>query len=384
MKILHKNLVKAWFILVVLGLIGIFLASIVVDPLDILGTPIIKGINNNKVKQERYLDVFKPYHIVKYKPEVVFIGSSRIYYAWEPTLNGYDKEKVYNMGFSSLPLNHMEKYLDFVYKINVPKKVFIGLDFFQFGKNNFIKNNRNFSDERLRNLSENESELFFEALKENFQVSYLIGNTIKESFENRSEVEIFERGWYATRGNCKDLNKKAYYDFMSGSFNTYRNWKYEEKSIEFLKNSVAKAREKGIEVFIFFNPISVDLISLIKVFNLMDDLNMVKRKVVDAVDIVYDFNFINVCTTNRHELYYDLSHGNKKFGDILKNDIIQGKDSERMRILTSKNIEQQLMTEMKLNEFWFNENEKYIEYLNNKKIVKKKLKQGELKEFIGF
>lgn len=382
---LHKKIVKTWLFIVVLGLLGAFIASIIVDPLDILGTPIIRGVNNYKDRQDSYLDVFKPYHIVKYKPEIIFIGSSRVYYAWEPILEGYDKEKVYNMGFSSLPLNNMEKYLDFVYSINEPKKIFIGLDFFQFGKENFNDAKRNFSEERLKKLSGGDVEnVLLESLKENFQVSHLLRKTVKESFKNRNELEVFERGWYASRGNCKDLNEKAYYGSMDSYFNTYRDWEYEEKSVEFLERIVEKAREKGIEVFVFFNPISVDLSSLIYVFGLQDDLSNIKRKVVNIVGEVYDFNYINAYTANRHKLYYDPSHSNKIFGDIVKNDIITGNDTERLTILNSTNVEYKLRKEYEMNHAWWDANEEYIEYLRNRIKDKRKLQQGELKEFIGF
>ena len=70
------------------------------------------------------------------KIKVIFIGTSRIYVGMAPSLDGYADNEVYNLGISALSLVDTEKYLDFVYEIHKPEKIFLGLDFFSFRKDN--------------------------------------------------------------------------------------------------------------------------------------------------------------------------------------------------------------------------------------------------------
>lgn len=382
---IYEKFCKIWLCIIVVGISSIFLSSIIVDPIDILSTPIIRGINNYKSKQDSYLDVFKPYQIVRNKPDVVFIGSSRVYYAWDAKLDGFKNEKVYNLGFSSLPLDNMDKYLDFVYKVHKPQKIFIGLDLFQFSKETYNNPKRNFSQNRLDRLStKTKNEILFESLKENFQVSHLIGRTIKDSFKHKNDIEIFERGWYASRGNCLFPNKESYYSSINGYINNYSNFSYEPKSMLFLESILTNAKKNNVETYVFFNPISVDLLALIKIFELDNDLNRIKKQVTNIFGIVYDFNYINPYTLNREKFFYDASHSNKIFGSIQKTDILLGEDTYRMKVLTPYTIDTKLHEEIYTNNQWFEDNYEYISYLKTTLGKSDHLVQGKLKKFIGF
>ena len=381
----YKKMALTWGLLVSSCLVSIFILSTIIDPIDILGTPLIKGLNNCKVNQVNYLDIFKPYQVVKYDPKVLFVGSSRVYCALEPKLDGYEDQKVYNFAFSALSLKNMEKYLDFVYAVSKPEKVFIGLDFFQFSKENFNDVKNNFSQKRLSILSQNNKELIvLESYKENFQVSYLILNTIKNSFKDKKNVDVFQRGWDSFRGGSEFVNQKEYYTSMNSYMKFYSEWEYEPEAIKSFKRIVDKAKYNDVKIFVFFNPISVDLISLIKLNGLEDDLLQIKKDVVEIVDVIYDFNFINDYTINRFDLYYDASHSNMKFGKLVKKDILAGVDTERMKILNRDCIVDKLIKEKEMNDKWFYDNLKYISYLERKVKSKEKVVQGEISEFIGF
>ena len=117
-----------------------------VDPIELWEAPIIRGFNHIKPKQGNFLDVFKPFQVVRHAPEIVYIGTSRVYVGFRP------EENAYNMGGSSLSLPDMRAYLRFIYSQHVPKKVFIGLDLFQFGRENMMRKREGFSQERLDTL----------------------------------------------------------------------------------------------------------------------------------------------------------------------------------------------------------------------------------------
>ncbi len=384
-KMLFKTISKVWLVIVTISLSMMFLISVIVDPIDILGMPIIKGVNNYKVKQGSYLDVYKPYQVLRYKPEVVFIGTSRVYNSLKPQLQGYSDDKVYNQGFSALSLNDMEKYLDFIYKVNKPKKIFIGLDLFQFGKDNFSNTKENFSQERLNKVVGSAGwRVTIEALKENFQVSNLLLDTIKESFKYNDRRGTFDRGWRTVKGSNSHLNTNEYYETLNSYSRRYGTWEYEEKAVYTFKRIIDTARENNVDVYVFFNPISVDMLVFIDVWGLHDDLRKIKQKVVNVCDIVYDFNYINESTTDRIDLFYDASHCNVNFGEIIKRDILKGVDTKSMMCLTCETVDEKLEYQSCLNKKWFLNNGEYIRYLQTKIKNNERFKKNELENFIGF
>lgn len=369
---------------VIIGVIGTFVASVIVDPLNMVGMPIIKGVNNYKANQDKYLDVFKPYEIVKYKPEVIMIGSSRIYQGIYPTLLGYDDSKVYNLGCSSLSIKDMDKYLSFVYEVSKPRKIFIGLDFFQFGRNNHNETRNGFSEERLMELGKsNENKIRLLALKENFQANSEVLKTIKESMKNKNEIKIFEHGWgIDIKRNV--LNEKRYYHYLNHFINTYNEWCYSKEAMEALKRIVINAKKNEVEIAVFFNPISADLLLINQLINLENNFRNIKKEVTLLTGRVYDFSYINSHTLDRKELYYDPSHYNDRFGEIIKQDIINDVDTSRMMVLTDVNVDEKVMYQEKLKDDYIDTNKKYVKYLSNTIKQKKKLDIGDLKEYIGF
>ena len=125
---------RRWFLGTVLGIFCVVLllagAAWLIDPIELWESPVIHGFNHIKPKQAAFLDVFKPFQVRRHAPEIVYIGTSRVYVGFRP------EENAYNMGGSSLSLSDMQAYLRFIYSLHAPKRVFIGLDFFQFGHEN--------------------------------------------------------------------------------------------------------------------------------------------------------------------------------------------------------------------------------------------------------
>ena len=104
---------RRWFCGTVLGIFCVvFLVAGVawmIDPIELWEAPIIRGFNHIKPKQGSFLDVFKPFQVVRHAPEIVYIGTSRVYVGFRP------EENAYNMGGSSLSLPDMRAYLRFIY-----------------------------------------------------------------------------------------------------------------------------------------------------------------------------------------------------------------------------------------------------------------------------
>ena len=87
-------------IFIVIGICLLFTILYFVDPISIWGMEKINGFNHYKIHQREYLDVFKPYEVERIQPNIVWIGSSRVFVGFQMN----EMEKEYNMGTSSLTL----------------------------------------------------------------------------------------------------------------------------------------------------------------------------------------------------------------------------------------------------------------------------------------
>ena len=96
---------RRWFLGTVLGIFCVVLllagTAWLIDPIELWESPVIRGFNHIKPKQASFLDVFKPFQVRRHAPEIVYIGTSRVYVGFRP------EENAYNMGGSSLSLSDM-------------------------------------------------------------------------------------------------------------------------------------------------------------------------------------------------------------------------------------------------------------------------------------
>ena len=56
----------------VAGIMAISTAIAIIDPIDIWGSPLFYGVNQVKVKLDRFLDISRPYEFERVRPEIVY------------------------------------------------------------------------------------------------------------------------------------------------------------------------------------------------------------------------------------------------------------------------------------------------------------------------
>lgn len=326
---------KKYFITSVLmisiWIIFLYSASVIIDPIGIFNSPVIKGINNYKIHQANYLDTFKTYQIVENQPEVIFIGTSRVYVGWYPSLEGYRDDKVYNLGGSSLSLKDIKQYLHLAYKTCHPKEVYCGLDFFHFGKENCNTNRLGFEQERLDNVRKNIIVRKFSAICDSMKLQKTLYDTVMASRQFPDKEELFIRGWDRLRGS-QEINRVEYQHELNSYKQTYNNYSYSPDSMRYLKEIFEEAKLHDVKLYLFFNPVSIDMHKLLISYGHKSELEKIKNEVADIVGIVYDFNFENPYLT-KENLFYDSSHYNMKFGELIKRAIKTGKETDYMRII---------------------------------------------------
>lgn len=331
----NKRLVHLWLFLVGVGLLFFWGSLIMVDPLGIWHFPIIKGFNNCKVSQPTHLDFFKPYEYRLIKPDVVFLGSSRVYVGLCPDDYPDKRVKVYNMGMSSLSIRDAYQYLNFMIKVHKPQKVYLGLDFFQFDSHNFNDSRQGFSHERLDKISGSWFSYMAFKLQETAGLRGIIKPTVLKSQEERDTV-LFRKGWDVQRGSALGANEDAYIHSLMSFFKTYQQFSLCDESFLCLEKIIKATRAEGIDLVLFFNPISADLLSLIWVTEQYDNFKSVKTRVAEITDY-YDYAYINNLTKDKKS-FYDASHYKKIVGNVVVCSIFQKKLMASSFYVTKENI----------------------------------------------
>lgn len=380
----YKYFVKLFIVTSIFLMSIICILSCLIDPLGVFNIVKVKGINHYKGVQANYMDVWKPYEIKEKKPDIIFIGSSRVNDVID--VRSYKANYVaYNAGFSGLSLKDMDSYIDMICKVKKPKKIYIGLDLFQFGNNSFLGNRPGFSMDRLNNVGTKDDTIFLCKMHDTLSIGFKnIISVINDSRKNIDRESEFINGYYNNDYNTKlSINRIGYYGSINQYNKEYKNWTYSNNAMAYLKRIIQKANKNDIEVIVYFNPISIELMSLMRIYEIDNDLDRIKQEVTSVCGIVYDFNFVNNYTVDK-KYFSDASHANRLFGNIIITNLKNKEDSEAMLVLTNKNIENRLEKERRNYADWKKNNLKYYLSMKKKMEGNEKVKEGDFKEFIGF
>ena len=363
-------------------MLGVFvgmllLAGVVwlVDPIEIWEAPIIRGFNHIKPKQAVFLDVFKPFQVQRHKPDIVYIGTSRVYVGFRP------EENAYNMGGSSLSLPDIRAYLRFIYSQHVPDKVFIGLDLFQFSRESMTKPREGFSEARLQTLSKGKMASIGEAIETSYGMSKYLLETVRQSFENRDKEKEWELGWDVKRGVRTDVDVKTYYHVLHSYYGTYTKFVYDPGALLCLQEIFDEAEAQGVEVVLFFNPVSVDLLALQSVCGRAEDFRQIKAGVAKLYS-VYDFAWASSLALDREGAWLDGSHYHYPVGERMRATMAGNVDGGICRVLTAATAGTYLREETFLYEQWAMEHSNYIKVLAD--IAPEKILEGSLEQYLGF
>lgn len=378
----YKRIVYVWICFLLTIVIGTISVSILVDPINIWGTPIINGFNNYKVKQRVFLEIAKPYEYARVKPDVVYIGSSRVYVGIPPVHHGIKDEKVFNMGQSSLSLPDMQEYLRFMYKIHKPQIVYIGLDVFQFGKENFSTPRESFSVARL-NATVGKLSRWGSALQDGISAIRYIPETVSSSWIHKEQPALFVRGWDVAKGTYGGVfPKEYYYNLSRNCVKVYSDFEYEPEALACLQQIVEEAEHADVKVQCFFSPESIDAYAIGNLLQQREQRKKIKLAVANICP-VYDFDFPNLYTENR-SLYYDAMHYRQELGNFILDTMFSGRESALCYKLEGASVEQKLVAEDVAYSVWAKDNQDYLAQLTQLIAMNKEIPEGTLQQYLGF
>ena len=347
-----------------------------VDPIEIWEAPIIRGFNHIKPKQVTFLDVWKPFQVQRHAQETIYIGTSRVYVGLRP------EENAYNMGGSSLSLPDIRECMRFIYSQHIPKKVFIGLDLFQFSRENMAWRQKGFSEERLENFRKGGTVWLDEAWETSLGMILYLKQTVRSSFENRDKQKEWERGWDVKHGVRTDVDEKEYYHVLHSYYGkTYTKFDFDPDALLCLQDILDEAEARGVKVILFFNPVSVDLLALQSICGRSGDFQRIKHDLA-VLHPVYDFAWASSLAFDREGVWLDGSHYHYPIGDRMKASMTGNIDSEICRVLTDETVEMHMREEAELYERWAAEHSDYIQALAA--AAPEKIPVGTLAQYLGF
>lgn len=379
----YKKLTEILVGISVAGIIAISTAIAIIDPIDIWGSPLFYGVNQVKIKQEKLLDISRPYEFARVRPEIIYIGESEVYKGIYPTSMYAKDDKVYAMGENGMSLPYIHKYLNFMYKIRKPQIVYIGINPESLGKRKFHSKRASYSQSRMDYVSGGIISMNLFRFKDNMSSISTILPTVKYCYQHPDEEPLSIRGYWRPTGDAKTVNTKRFYYWLNGSIRNYKDWEYEPDSTKMLKQIKTEADKNGVKVVFFFAPVSADAYMLLDINGKLPAYNQAKIKAAQTVPI-YDFCYINELTTNRQQYWFDILHFRKPLGEKIKAVIDRDEKADYYKYLDSQSAVESIEQEEQDYITWKKNNMEYFNTVNQLVKKNKKLTSKDLSRYIGF
>jgi len=322
---------KRWFhttiFLILLLIAGIMLFNYIIDPHNIFKTKTYSRFNVKKIELNEYLQQARA--IVHQKPEVIFLGSSRVRIGLDPQyyelLTG---EPAYNAGLSSSTPSIQLNYLKYALKNNPNvKTVVLGLDFAAFKEN--TKRHVHYDEERLQTKwytfdDWTQQTLSISATKASLKVMYDNWfTTIKYTTDNYAlDGRQKEEALLPIREQLLGNGENFYYVHLQsyiGEDGFYRNYKLSDEQMDDFKKIIALCKENEIELFLFINPAHAMQWEAIQLAGIWDEFEQWKQELVSLAPIwdFSGFHAVSITPPDRFDDYIDQSHYRKHIGNYI-------------------------------------------------------------------
>lgn len=303
------------------------LFNYIIDPHNIFKTKTYSRFNVKKIELNEYLQQARA--IVHQKPEVIFLGSSRVRIGLDPQyyelLTG---EPAYNAGLSSSTPSIQLNYLKYALKNNPNvKTVVLGLDFAAFKEN--TKRHVHYDEERLQTKwytfdDWTQQTLSISATKASLKVMYDNWfTTIKYTTDNYAlDGRQKEEALLPIREQLLGNGENFYYVHLQsyiGEDGFYRNYKLSDEQMDDFKKIIALCKENEIELFLFINPAHAMQWEAIQLAGIWDEFEQWKQELVSLAPIwdFSGFHAVSITPPDRFDDYIDQSHYRKHIGNYI-------------------------------------------------------------------
>jgi hypothetical protein len=303
---------RSWFavhalsVLVIGGAIAAH--QIAIDPFGVWNTRRIDGWNNLKSSQ-KVGRLSKPYQYARIRPDVVFLGDSRVGMGMPDRWPVDPAARVFNFGLDDLQIAEAKETVDFMIRTHPPRTLVLGIDLLLFSKRVHAFT-EDYSAERLRWVSFSALTRLPWQLKETvFSLDALerARTTVEESGKRPETVLITPGGYRREFGEKSAANRKRYRHYVWNYLTSrYRHYKLREAGLRDFEGLVEATRRAGIDLHVFWVPKSADMLTVVDLNRKTEAMERIKRHVASVVPF-WDFGMVSSVTRERNN-YYDMSH----------------------------------------------------------------------------
>ena len=336
---IYRNFVIRLLLLVILILMIIGFINYYFDPYGIYSD---QFLNQNKPMINTHTRIHKTQKIYLNQYDCVFIGTSRV----EGSM-AFDKDDsflkkycatYYNAGLSAANVLEVYLMLKLALKYSKPKKIFYGIDLFQFNASKIDLNNSNLNYFQKPFYTRITHLFSYDVLKDAYKTIDL-SKKEQNFYNDNGSWDIEQNYFFKFRGIGIDkiflITEKAFYE------NFYYNFKYNNNNIDvwyhFIDILKLIKEKKDVEFYLYINPYHVRIIEVEEMrlgYKNLEDWK--KRLVLEIYKNLqmpfYDFSGYNFITTeeiikdkNSLEYFYDPSHVKKIVGKYILEKILENK-----------------------------------------------------------
>ncbi|HHP7232146.1 MAG TPA: hypothetical protein ACFCUY_14965 [Xenococcaceae cyanobacterium] len=334
-----------------------------IDPQDVFNTPNYLGINHSKPHKDDNDRLYKATDIIRTRPQIIIIGSSRTKQGINPDHSVFDQKnlEVYNLALNGPNFYEVRRYVEHAIH-NQPnlKEIVLGIDFFMFNAN--LDNQPTFNEARL----EKSQIILDDKIKVLFSFDSLTNSkdTILASKKvPTTENSYGENGFMPNRNADKAETVWRFNQSIELYFTLHSNYEFSQQYWSDLEKLIKLCQENNIKLKVFISPAHATQWESIYVTNRWQVFEDWKRNLVQLTP-VWDFSGYNSVTTekisNRMNNYVDNSHYTPAIGNLIVNRIFDYPTSEIPNdfgiLLTKDNIESHLSKIRQERQQWLKNN----------------------------
>lgn len=364
--------------------LGISACNFVVDPYGVMNSPIINGLNKLKPTKANHIRLFKAIDVIRIKPKIIFLGTSRANLGLDPrhpVFSNEDRESIYNLGLQDANMYELKRYFQHALTNQTKlKKVVIGIDYLSF--NELLRQKPDF-DETILEKQKMTSQLTMSLL---FSLDAFISSqkTIIENLFNGDNDPKFINGMRLIESTNLPGSSQYFTNGFEILAQAYKKYKLSEERLNDLQIIVETCKERGIDIVIFVSPVHASQLETIRAAGKWENFEQWKRE-VSKIAPFWDFSGYNSITTealaDEMKNYKDSSHYKPEVGNLVLNRIFNYHDEvvpEDFGVpIAPENIESHLKKIRADREAWAKNNQTTIRLVQDLIGLSEKLSKGD-------
>jgi hypothetical protein len=329
----YQKYLSSFAVFLAIQIFAIVAFNWLVDPYKVSNVIKLYQFNQAKPEVVGQARLFKAIEIIRKKPEITLLGSSRTDLGLDPD---YLSDRAYNLGILGGNMYEVLRYFQHAIA-NQPdlKQAILGIDFFMF--NQTRTNQPDFQEGRL----EKTHITFLDLFNTTFSLN-AVGASFETIQSNRQKPKFDPYEENGMRNNQlfvkSDLPQGSIVQGFQMSMKKflddpglYGNYKLSEAQLKNLQAIVELCQQKNIDLKIFISPSHALQWETLRLAGLWPTFEEWKREVA-KITAFWDFSGYNSITTEplseEMNYYLDSSHYNQKAGNLILDRILQGETAK--------------------------------------------------------